>query len=421
MESQQMAFRNWSSHKNWVLFFGVVVISSLFYSRFILSIGMFGWIALSFFEVTDDKRWRFRFWHRFSGSRPAQQALAAFPLFFLLVGLSLFWSDWSEFGLSRLRLALPFFGLPLAFLHLPPLKQKDLDFLLSILVFCAALSAIYILFKVFFFSTDYHLNQGKSLPTPVSHVRYGLLIAISSLTAFNLSYFKSPLFSSSVVRSIFFILFLSLSMFTVYLSVRTGWVALAAGLGILVFHLGYRLGNRKEVFALIVSSIFLFALSYAFFPTVNEKINYTLNDWQQLEAGQGWFSSDATRWRSLAVGGQIFLEHPYLGAGAGDIREEVNLAFEDRYPKSGKNILPHNQYLYWLAAYGLLGFLLCIAIVIQPLGFKEGRRKIGHLQVQSILLLSFLVEATWQSSLGVGIYVVFTVLYLSNLSDEIKS
>lgn len=420
MESHQLAFRNWSSHKNWVLFFGVVVISSLFYSRYVLSIGMFAWIALSFFEVTDERRWRFRFWHRLGGEAPAQKALAAFPLFFLLVTLSLCWSDWSEFGFSRIRLALPFLGLPLAFLHLPPLKKKELDFLWCVLVLCATLSAGYVLFKVFFFTADYNINQGKSLPTPVSHVRYGLLIAISSLTAFNLSYFRSPLFSSKIVRGLFFILFLGLAMFTIYLSVRTGWAALIAGLGILVFHLGYRLGKRREIIVLIAGSLLFFVVSYASFSTVNEKINYTLNDWQQLESGKGWFSSDATRWRSLAVGGQVFLKHPYLGAGAGDIRQEVNSRFEDQYPKSGKKILPHNQYVYWLAAYGLLGFLLCLAIVIQPLGFSKARKNIGHLQVQGILLLSFLVEATWQSSLGVGIYVVFTFLYLSNLTDEYK-
>jgi len=421
MESHQIAFRNGSSHKNLFLFFGVVVVSSLFYSRYVLSIGMFGWMALSFFEQTENNAWKFRWWYRLTGETAAEKALGVFPFFFILVALSLAWSDWSAFGLSRIRLALPFIGLPLAFLHLPRINRKDIDFLMAVLVLSALVSMGYVLFQLFFFPQDYHIDRGKSISTPVNHVRYGLLIAISSLMAFNLFLSKSVSNTSFLKKVFFLVSSVGLALFTFYLSVRTGWMALAAGGGILFFELGWRKRNGKMVAAVLMVLFSMGFTAYVFFPPVQQKIHYTINDWQQFEEGRGWTYSDATRWRSLVVGGEVFLSHPYLGAGVGDIRKEVNAAFSKRYPASGKKILPHNQYMYWLAAFGSIGFLLCLAIVLQPLGFSLARREIGHLQTQIIFLLSFLTEATWQSSLGIGVYLVFTLLFLSLLWTEESS
>jgi hypothetical protein len=72
--------------------------------------------------------------------------------------------------------------------------------------------------------------------------------------------------------------------------------------------------------------------------------------------------------------------------------------------------------MYWLAGYGFLGFLLLLAVVLQPLRVPRAKKDIGHLQVQLIFLAAFLVEASWQSSLGIGIHLVFTLLYLSHFS-----
>jgi O-antigen ligase len=418
MESHQMAFRNWSSHKNWILFFGAVVISSLFYSRYVLSIGMFAWVALSFFEETSGRGWRFRPWFRWFGRNPAEQAISAFPLIFVMVFISLLWSDWTSFGLSRVRLALPFIGLPLAFLHLPHFRAKDIDFLKVVLVLSAVVSMAHVIFHAFVSTSGSGLDRGQSLATPVSHVRYGLLIALSSLSAFNLFYFKSSLSFARRMRWGMGVFCLVLIFFTFYLSVRTGWMALLIGFILLFFDLAIRRKKTREVLVLMASMVALLFISYMAFPTVKQKINYSFYDWKQLAAGKGWTTSDATRWRSYVIAGDIFLDHPYLGAGAGDIKQEVNTRFDRYYPQSAKKILPHNQYLYWLATYGLLGFFLLLGIAIQPLGFKAARENISHVQIQVILLLAFLVEAHLQTSLGIGIYLVFSLLFLSNLAAE---
>src|SRR6056297_3369760 len=418
MESHQFAFRAWSSHKNWVLFFGAVVISSLFYSRYVLSIGMFGWFALSFFEESDNHKWQFRWWFNWRGTNRAEQAMASLPIIFFLVLVSLLWSNISEFGLSRVRLALPFIGLPLAFLHLPRLNRRDIDFLWIVCILSAVVSAAYMFFQIYLSPVDYAIGEGKSLPTPVSHVRYGLLIVLSCLLAFNLFFFKSSLLSSRVLRGSMGLIALGLAFFTLYLSVRTAWVGLIAGVLILIFDLGFRRRRVKAVLFFMIGMLTLLFVSYLSFSPIKKKIDYTLYDWKQLERGKGWSTSDATRWRSYAIAGEIFLDHPYLGAGAGDMRQEVNTRFDKRYPRSFKRILPHNQYLYWLATYGLLGFLLCLAIVLQPVSFTTARQNISHLQCQVVLLLSFLVEAGLQSSLGVGIYLVFTLVFLSHLAER---
>lgn len=402
-----------------MLFFSVVVLTSLFYSRYVLSIGMFGWLALSLFEESKGN-WRFRLWNRITGDNPSEKALSAFPLFFVLVLTSLLWSHSSGFGFSRIRLALPFIGLPLAFLHLPPLNRKQIEFLWIVFVSTAVVSALFVLTQYFLVYDEAGIGQGKSILTPVDHIRYSLLMALASLFAFNLFYFRSAWAISSPFRWIFCLVSIGLALFTYFLSVRSGWVAWLAGFLILIYHIGFEKRKIKPFLILLAVTAGLLATSYFSFSTVKEKIGYTIYDWKQFKMGKGWSTSDATRWRSIAIGGQIFLDHPYLGTGVGDIRKESKNRFKNQYPKSTKTIMPHNQYVFWLATYGFLGFLLCLGIVIQPLGFRAARREIGHIQAQSIFLLSFFVEATWQSSLGIGIYVAFTLLYLSYLSNSDK-
>ncbi len=419
MESRQIVLRSLQSQSAWMLFFSVVVLTSLFYSRYVLSIGMFGWLALSFFEESKGN-WRFRLWYRMTGDKPAEKALSAFPLFFVLLLSSLLWSHWSDFGFSRIRLALPFIGLPLAFLHLPALNRKQIEFLWGVFIATATISSLYVLTQYFLVYDEAAIGQGQSILTPVNHIRYSLLMALASLLAFNLFYFRSAWSISSPIRWLFCLVSIGLALFTYFLSVRTGWVAWLAGFVILISHIGFVQQKIKFVLILLAVTAGLLTISYFSFSTVKEKIDYTFYDWSQFQKGKGWSTSDATRWRSIAIGGQIFLDHPYLGTGVGNIRKEAKNRFKDQYPKSSKTIMPHNQYVFWLATYGFLGFLLCLAIVIQPLGFRTARKEIGHLQAQSIFLLSFLVEATWQNSLGVGIYLAFTLLYLSYLSNSEK-
>jgi len=399
-----------------MLFFAVLIIISLFFSRYLLSVGMFGWLALSFFEAPVG-RWRWKPWFTSSAYSPSEKVMFAFPIVFLLAALSLLWSSPNDFAWSRLRLALPFLGLPLAFLHLPRLNRRDLDFLWIVLVFTAIVSVLGVLYVLLLVGVDTSiLEKGQHLPTPVNHIRYSILLAISSLFAFNLYYHRSPLLPRRWVRISFLLLSIVLALFVMYLSVRSGWAALLMGFGLTAGQILWRERDVKKLVWILLSFAVFSMVAYFTFPTIQKKINYSISDFNQYMKGGGDHYSDATRWRSMEIAGRVFLRHPFLGTGVGDLKSQVQVEFQDRYPGSSKFLLPHNQYMYWLAGYGFLGFLLLLAVVLQPLRVPRAKKDIGHLQVQLIFLAAFLVEASWQSSLGIGIHLVFTLLYLSHFS-----
>jgi O-antigen ligase len=98
-----------------------------------------------------------------------------------------------------------------------------------------------------------------------------------------------------------------------------------------------------------------------------------------------------------------------IGCGLGDIRDLNTQIFREKYPDVTKPIIPHNQFLYLLAATGILGFLLFLILWIFPLWkFK----KIAHpflWGIYTLMLLAFQVEAVLETQLGVA-FCIFLIL-----------
>ena len=139
-----------------------------------------------------------------------------------------------------------------------------------------------------------------------------------------------------------------------------------------------------------------------------------------------------------AAGWRVFLQHPLMGVGTGDVVDACHQQLgEMGSPLADTELHTHNQYLNFLLAFGLLGFGLIAFFFVRAIvrGIENGKLKVeksGHLQPKSqfsilnsqfsilyvaflcILLISFISEDTLETLAGI----TFSVMGFSLLSPR---
>lgn len=342
-----------------------------------------------------------------------QPALVCLSLLLLVPALSFFWSLDIAYWWTRTRVRLPFFVLPFAFANLPQLSKRDLCMVLYLLVWVMVLFCIGVWIN---YGLDYEniqegLAQGHSIPVPRHHIRFNLILVTAILSGgwlwwqrFVWRYPEERRYLGGAVLFLFYFLHV--------LSVRSGMAALYIALFYTALRFIWRTRRWKTGVVVLVGMAALPFLALKTLPSLQTKIEYTLHDWNQYRAGLGDDYSDAERWVSLSIGWQLFREAPWLGIGAGDLPMEVQRVANDHFshytiePK-----LPHNQFIYILAGTGLLGLLAsCIAWFAT---IFEGNNRGFYLfsAFQFVVFVSFLVEYTLETSIGVTFYLFYLLWF----------
>lgn len=115
-------------------------------------------------------------------------------------------------------------------------------------------------------------------------------------------------------------------------------------------------------------------------------------------------------WKASA---NIIKSHPLLGVGTGD----VNAAMTNSYEEINSQLLPlfrlrpHNQYFTFWVAFGIIGPLILLTIVVLP--FFESFENRGYLFTVFIVLiaLSFVSEDSLETQAGVTFFSFFIALF----------
>ena len=83
-------------------------------------------------------------------------------------------------------------------------------------------------------------------------------------------------------------------------------------------------------------------------------------------------SSEELRFNSLKSSWKIFLQHPIIGVGTGDWRDELLKEYIDSNLQCNahEQTAPHNQYLRTLLKYGILGFLIYLYYIFKLFHFS---------------------------------------------------
>lgn len=404
-----------------------LLVASMVVSPFLLSISMWGLAAAALWQSAVQlkssgeiatfrsvKSW----WQAIVRSFQnlwKNRSLCLMALLLLVPALSVFWSEDLAYWLRVTRVRIPFFVMPWAFASLPALGKKEHQQILYLLVWFMVLMCIGVGVNFLLHYDDIitGLGRGQSVPVPREHVRFSLVLATAILCGgwlwkerFFLKYEWER--SALLAAVVFMFLFIHI------LSVRGGLAVLYSAI---LFSIAWYVWTTRRLAlglggVLVIFTVLWIAVENV--PSLRTRLNYMKYDWERYKTNTGETYSDAERWISLEVGMKIWKAHPLLGAGAGDLENEVAAELQANYPEYARSPkLPHNQWIHIMASTGLLGLLLSMTGFFAPL-FDARNRSYLFVTFQLMAFLTFLIECTVENAIGVSWYLFYTLWFMGS-------
>ena len=394
------------------LFFCGCVIVGIFIAnwfRVLPSIGMVG-IALTglVYAVVYRRAANWNLW-------PVFGSLFLVFLVHLLQGFNIEAANISEYG-RDVVLQLPFLALPLGFWLLPAMPSRYLRWLwllvIGMTVLAAAGATVNYLLHARQINESYLHSQ--VMPTEPDHIRFSLIITLTIAAGALLLAHEAvrPAWRRWLIGAI-----VMLTLFLHLLAVRSGEMTFYALCGLAILWLVLRKRQWKEAGLLAAVLVLLPALSFVAFPTFRNKAYNTQEDVgkvKQTTSSEGKNYSIAARVYSYKAALAVWKDNKLIGVGKPDLEGEMVKRYVILYPEMGAKfyIQPHNQYLYNLAAYGTLGLLVFLVGLFYP-GWWARHKHAPLLLAQYVsIALSFLVEYTLETQIGLAFVVFFLLLAL---------
>jgi O-antigen ligase len=405
--------------ENWLFFlYLVTMISIVTETRFFLSQAMI-WLLLSailtftsrkfpFFSVSEDFKQNFSIaWKN--------KAFAVVPLFVLMVAVSVLWSSELPYWVEKTRIRLPFLVIPLAFAWLPTIAKRHYQ---SVFYGMLILMSLVLMAVLINYSLDYEritssLLHGKNIPVPMNHIRFSLLMGFTIVAGFVL-YAENFTWKYAWERNFIAGLCAFLIVGIHILSVRSGIVALYGTLFFLGFRF-YMILQKQYLKGVLIGSLFVLLPFFAYFlmPSLQNKVDYAVRDYQHFMQGNGSDFSDSERLGSILVGLEVGNKAPWLGCGYGDLWNEIQSTYASVFPAEKEYKIPHNQFVMTYAGLGVIGLSLFIFTFLFPLFYQKNYQDWYLLALHLIVFFSFLVEATMETQVGTAIYSFFLGLGLN--------
>ncbi|HEY0262526.1 MAG TPA: O-antigen ligase family protein, partial [Chitinophagales bacterium] len=310
------------------------------------------------------------------------------------------------------RLTLPFLCLPVAFYGAQPLTKEKFEKFLQVFIFIMSVSLLCVLvwYGLHFKEFSSRLGQGTPIPTPHSHIRFSLLLVFA--------FFSSLWLREKMKFWWAFTLFLFIGVHL--LSVRSALMSLYAGILFFAFLLMF---NKQRLLGLVitVNTGILFVIAYTQIPSIQNRINYMVYDFEQFQNGNIQGFSDGVRFASMQAGLEMWQKNFWTGVGIGDIKQESEETMQTNFPSiTNKSDLkmPHNQYLWTACATGVLGLSVFLFSFLFPLWYFRNEMDWLFIILQILFGTSFLVEYMLEGQVGGTFYTLFQSLFYNSLSSK---
>ncbi|MDJ0363739.1 O-antigen ligase family protein [Hymenobacter sp. H14-R3] len=401
------------------VFWSAIIILGLFVTRWILILPSIGIAGLFLTGVA----------YAIANKQIAQRAHArTFLSLTIIYGIHFFFglchnNLYDKELLKDLVLQLPFLLLPLSFLLLPTWRSLHKRIVWTVVITCCLASAIGA-------TTNYSLHlqeivrqydRSQVMPTEPDHVRFSILISISILSGCVLLLSKELATQWRITIGIGVGL---LFLFQHLLAVRSGLLSLYFGGILLLVGIGWQLKRWKTAATSIVLVVGVGLTCLWLFPTLQLRIHNTLYDTMQrgVASSANNFSVTA-RLYSYEVAETIIQKHLLLGVGKARLEQEMAQQYSYRYPEISVSnyLLPHNQFIYNLAAYGVVGLAMFLYGFYYPLWIGVRQHNLLAIVIYAIITISFLSEYTLENNLGIIIGLFFALLALAPMSAEVPS
>ena len=273
---------------------------------------------------------------------------------------------------------------------------------------------------LFHFDTlNEQLTKGQPIPAPLrDHIRFSLEMAFAVVVGI---YLWNNKFSFGL-RNEKYVLgggILFLAIFIHVFAVRSGILTMYIAFIVMIL---YWLFTKKAYLQGLMALIVLvgFAISAVMFiPSLHARMLYFKYEMELIKKGELHPEhSDAQRLLSIQYGVQIAEENPLLGVGVGDIKSEMDKLYnQSAGSEFVKSKLPHNQFVYFLAASGIIGFLVFMLSVLYPWFSQKRFKNMLYSVFILIMLISFMAEHTLEIQIGTAFYLLFLLLIKKYIDD----
>jgi O-antigen ligase len=380
----------------------------------ILSITMIAQL-LSVLLLTHPKK----LWSNFINNK----AMAFFSLSFLFLLLSFFYSDNLKYLGERLQIKVPILLYALIWPSIGALSKKQFKVIFYSLVGICVISAGAILtnYALHFEEINQLYLQSKIMPGPINHIRYSLLIVFAICVIYY--YIKQQYSECKTEKKLLMAIAIFLILFLHIYSVRSGLLTLYAVIAIGVINQVLANKNYKQIGVAVAALIGIVTISLAISPTMRNKLINTRQDVNVYTNQEDPnFNSLATRMVSYKTAFEIAKENIWFGCGQGDLRDKNDALFKRDYPSIITPIIPHNQFIYYLAATGLIGLIIFSLTFTAPIWVKQFYKLELMQFAYAILLIAFQFEAMLESQIGVACTLLMIMIpyYLSTLQKKTK-
>jgi len=334
-------------------------------------------------------------------------------LFFIPYVFSYTYSENTAMCSMWLMMKLPFLILPFAFWMLPDISQTTLQRILFLFVAIAFVSTLVVLYNYIknFQLINESFLSGGSMPVPFSHIRYSLILVFTFFSVIWL--YMQQKRKSYLLLSVYLFLILHI------LSVRSGLIALYSGLILSLIYFIVKSRNWKLGFVILLGAGIGGWASFKFIPSLHNRLAYMNYDYGQWKNGKIDGNSDAMRLASLKVGVQMVKENFWIGVGTGDILQESKSISRQLFPQielDESRKMPHNQFLWTLCSMGFVGLLFFMTAWLLPLVLLSSKLHFIATLFHCIMAVSFMVEYTLEEQVGGTFFMVFSMLFLKQMS-----
>jgi len=335
---------------------------------------------------------------------------------YLILLPSFFYSNNLSYLMEKWQIAIPYLLLPLSFIKIPRLSSRRL-FLLYEFYFLGILLICLVAFGYYLLNQEI-INQlyleSRVMPTLLSHHPTLSLMIVFAIYVANWLYQKNLYYKLKSERMLFLVGGIFLFIFLHVFSVRSGLLAMYL---IIIVELSKLIFQKRQFKTAFLAAVVLFVIggiTLKVSPTVSNKIANTTQDLNNYQNnGSANNQSLGSRIISYKNGIRIAKESSLLwGCGIGDISDLNDAIFKKDYPDVSKIITPHNQFLYYLGAIGIIGVIVFTCSFYFPLFYKKAYFDpllSTHLLIMSV---GFQFEAPLQSQLGVAYSIIFILLPL---------
>jgi O-antigen ligase len=349
------------------------------------------------------------------------------PFYFLTISFvallpSVFYSENTHYYTQKLQIALPYLLLPLALVKIP--KLAKINYLKIYFIYFAGILLICLFAFVNYLLNQEVINQlyleSKVMPTLVTHhPTLSLMVVFAAYVAYYLFPKEEILFFKQEkmmlgIGGVFLFIFMHI------FSVRSGLLALYIVLFLEILRIAVHKKQLKQAMLAGIGIVLIGTATMVLSPTVSNKITNTTQDLSNYK-NKGSANNQSLSSRIISYKNAIRIAQEssiWFGCGLGDIDDLNQEIFAKDYPDVSKPIDPHNQYLFYYAAIGIVGLVIFMIGFYFPLVYKKAYQNRLLFVHYVVISVGFLFEAPMASQLGVAYSSIFILLPLQHLFGQ---